>query len=75
MNPVIFSLGKFEIRWYSVLILLGFFVATYLIEKEAKRFDIDKNFIFNLLFWTLIMGIIGASPPFHILIISPILFP
>ena len=60
MNPVIFSIGKFEIRWYSALILIGFFVATYLIEKEAKRFDIDKNFIFNLLFWTLIMGIIGA---------------
>lgn len=60
MNPVIISIGNFEIRWYSVFILIAFFVATYLIEKEAKRFDIDKNFIFNLLFWTLIFGIIGA---------------
>ena len=60
MNPVMISIGNFEIRWYSVFILIAFFSATYLIEKEAKRFDIDKNFIFNLLFWTLIFGIIGA---------------
>ena len=60
MSPVMISIGSFEIRWYSVFILIAFFVATYLIEKEAKRFDIDKNFIFNLLFWTLIFGIIGA---------------
>ena len=60
MSPVMISIGNFEIRWYSVFILIAFFIATYLIEKEAKRFDIDKNFIFNLLFWTLIFGIIGA---------------
>lgn len=60
MSPVMISIGNFEIRWYSVFILIAFFVATYLIEKEAKRFDIDKNYIFNLLFWTLIFGIIGA---------------
>ena len=60
MSPVMISIGNFEIRWYSVFILIAFFVATYLIEKEAKRFDIDKNFTFNLLFWTLIFGIIGA---------------
>lgn len=60
MSPVMISIGNFEIRWYSVFILIAFFVATYLIEKEAKRFEIDKNYIFNLLFWTLIFGIIGA---------------
>lgn len=60
MSPVMISIKNFEIRWYSVFILIAFFVATYLIEKEAKRFEIDKNYIFNLLFWTLIFGIIGA---------------
>lgn len=60
MNPVIFKLGSFEIRWYSVMILIAFLVASYVINKETKRFDIEKDYIFNLLFWTLIMGIIGA---------------
>ena len=60
MNPIIFRLGSFEIRWYSVMILIAFLVASYVINKETKRFDIEKDYIFNLLFWTLIMGIIGA---------------
>lgn len=60
MNPIIFSIGNFEIRWYSVILLVAFLVACFFINKEAKRFDIEKDFIFNLIFWTLIFGLIGA---------------
>ena len=60
MNPVIFSIGNFEIRWYSVMLLLAFIVASFFINRETKRFDVDKDFMFNLIFWTLIFGIIGA---------------
>ena len=51
MNPVIVTLGSFELRWYSVLILVGALLALFLIEKEAKRFGINKEFVFNMLFW------------------------
>ena len=50
MNPVIVTLGSFELRWYSVLILVGALLAIFLIEKEAKRFGINKEFVFNMLF-------------------------
>ena len=60
MNPVITSIYGFELRWYSVILLVAFLIATYIINREAKRFDIGKDFIFNLLFWTLIIAIIGA---------------
>lgn len=60
MNPILFSIGNFEIRWYSVFLLVGFLVGYFFINKEAKRFDIEKDFIFNLIFWTLIFGILGA---------------
>jgi phosphatidylglycerol---prolipoprotein diacylglyceryl transferase len=60
MDPVLFSIGGLEIRWYSVLILVGVFVAYFLITREANRFKIKYDFIFNLIFWVLIMGIIGA---------------
>lgn len=60
MNPVIFNIGNFEVRWYSVLLLVGFLVAYFFINREAKRFDISKDFIFNMIFWALIFGIIGA---------------
>ncbi|MBQ3021517.1 MAG: prolipoprotein diacylglyceryl transferase [Bacilli bacterium] len=60
MNPVIFSIGNFEIRWYSVILLVAFLVASFLINKEAKKFGIEKDFIFNMLFWALIFGLVGA---------------
>ena len=60
MDSVIFTIGNFEIRWYSVMLLVAFIVAVFFIEREAKRFEISKDFIFNLIFWTLIFGIIGA---------------
>lgn len=60
MNPVIFSIGNFEVRWYSVMLLVAFIVAVFFIEREAKRFDVPKDFIFNMIFWALVFGIIGA---------------
>lgn len=60
MNPVIFSIGNFSIKWYSVLILLGVIIGYYFIEKEAKKYNYPKDFVFNLFFWTLICGFIGA---------------
>lgn len=60
MNPVIFSIGNFSLRWYSVLILIGVFLAMFLIKKESKRFNIDQEFVFNLVFWAVVFGILGA---------------
>lgn len=60
MNPVIFELGKLEIRWYAALILIGALLAIYLIQKEAFKFGVSKEFIFNMAFWAIIFGFIGA---------------
>lgn len=60
MNPVMFTIGNMEIRWYSVLILTAVASVFFLAEREASRFHIKKDFIFNLMFWGLIFGIIGA---------------
>lgn len=60
MNPVMFSIGNFDIKWYSVLILLGVIGGYILLQKEAKRHNYPSDFVFNLFFWTLIAGFIGA---------------
>ena len=60
MNPIAFKLFNFEIKWYSVLILIGIIVAWIFVNKESKKFKIKSDFVTNLLFWTIIMGIIGA---------------
>lgn len=60
MNPVIFSIGSFEIKWYSVLIAIAVIIGYFLILSESKRFKIKREFMFNMIFWTLIFAIIGA---------------
>ncbi len=60
MDPIIFKIGDIEIRWYSLLILVACFMVLYLTQNEAQRFGIKREFIFNMLFWALITGIIGA---------------
>ena len=60
MNPVMFKIFGFGIRWYSVLILAGAIIGVLLLKKEARRFSMNWDFIFNLSFWTIIFGILGA---------------
>ena len=60
MNPIAFTIGNIEIRCYALFILVGVLLAFFIIKKEAKRFNIKSDFIFNLCFWAIIFGFIGA---------------
>lgn len=60
MNPELINLFGISIRWYSVLILIGVIIGYFLACKEAKKFNISSDTIFDLTFWTVIIGIIGA---------------
>jgi len=60
MNPILISIGGFEIHWYSVLILVAIVVAGTFIIAESRRFGIPKNFITNMMFWTILFAIVGA---------------
>lgn len=60
MNPIAFTLFGFEFRWYSIFILIGMLIGIFLFIKEGKRFNIPKDFTFNLAFWGIIFGIISA---------------
>ena len=60
MNPEMFSIGSLSIRWYSVLILTGIVLALLLANKESKKFKLPEDFIFDLAFYVVIFGILGA---------------
>ena len=60
MDPVLFSFNGIEVRWYSFLLLVAMFLAIILFIKEGKRFNIPKDFTFNLAFWVIIFGVISA---------------
>lgn len=60
MNSVAFSIFGFEVAWYSIFILLGVIVGSALFLLEAKKYEINLDFCINMIFWTIIFGIIGA---------------
>lgn len=60
MNPIAFTVGPFEVRWYSICILSAALFGLLLMEKEAKRLHISTDTIFNMMFWAFIFGILGA---------------
>lgn len=60
MSDIFLDLGFITIKWYSFLMFIALFLGIILISKESKRFNIDENFITNLIFWTAILGFVGA---------------
>jgi len=62
MLPEICHIGPFTIYSYGLMLVLAFFVSTYLVRRQAKKAsaDIDANKIFNLCFFVFIFGIIGS---------------
>jgi len=60
MNSVIFEIGNFSLRWYSILVLLGAILAWLFSKYEGKRFGIPESFMLNMFFFLIPISIIGA---------------
>lgn len=60
MNRVAIDLGFIQIYWYSICILLGMTLGMLLVFREAKKKKIKEATITDLVFWTVIFGVIGA---------------
>ncbi len=59
--PITNSLpASLEVRWYGVLIMAGAVAATFLAAWGAGKRDIDKNYVWDMMPWLLLAGIIGA---------------
>lgn len=60
MNRIALDLGIIQIYWYSLFIFLGIITATIVICYEAKKKNIEEEFLLNLTFNVIVFGIIGA---------------
>ena len=60
MNKIFLDLGIVQIKWYSLFIFIAMLVASILIYREARRKKIDDDTLFNMIFYGIIIGILGA---------------
>lgn len=59
-GAIAFSFGDVSIRWYGVLIALGFLLAYFVSEKLIKINNLSLNYFSDIVFLMLIFGIIFA---------------
>ena len=60
MNRVALDLGFIQIYWYSLMIFLGVLVACIFIFRETRKQNINEDFMLNLIFYSVVFGLIGA---------------
>ena len=60
IDPVIFTIGGFSLRWYGVIVMVGVIVGSLIVERELKRRGENGDSIWDALIWVLPIGIIGA---------------
>lgn len=54
------EIGSFTIYWYAVMISLGFLFGMFFMFRHAKKFGIDADRTTDVIFFMMILGIIGA---------------
>lgn len=60
MQKVVFKFGIFSIHLFGLFIVLGILGGLYVLKKETKRKNLDEEEIFNLVIYSIIVGIVGA---------------
>jgi len=66
IDPIIFNIGHFTIRWYSLIVLTAIVVGVWLTAREAERKGFKKEEIYDSALWVVLAGLLGARL-FHVL--------
>lgn len=56
VQEVAFSIGSFQVRWYGIIIAVGFLLAILYAARSAKKMDIDMNRLID----AVLAGLIGS---------------
>jgi len=60
IDPVIFTIGGFSLRWYGVIVMLGVIAGSLMVERVLKQNGENSDSIWDALVWVLPIGILGA---------------
>ena len=59
MKNTLINIGIFEIRWYSVLILIAFLIGFYIVYKQKSKLNLSEKEITDMLFYLILFALIG----------------
>ena len=60
MLPILIDIGAVRIHTFGVMVVLGFALGIWWCSYEARRLGVERDRIFDLTFWLLVSGILGA---------------
>ena len=66
IDPVMFRLGHFELRWYSLAIIIAIIAAVLLSARQGKKKGIATEQVYSMAFWVVLGGVVGARL-FHVI--------
>jgi len=59
VDPVAFSIGSLQVRWYGILLATGFILAYFTLKKIFITEKLSQGLLDKLSFWTIIWTIVG----------------
>lgn len=65
IDPIIFQVGHFALRWYGLIVLIAIQVGVWLIAREVERKGFKKEDFYGAAIWIIVAGILGARL-FHV---------
>lgn len=60
IDPIAFSLGPIDVRWYGVIIATGIVIAFLVAQKEMVKRGFHPDFLTDVLIWAVPLAILGA---------------
>lgn len=66
IDPILFHLGPFAVRWYGVIMMVAVVVGAYVFARQLRKRGISPDHVYGMLLLAVPLGIIGARL-FHII--------
>lgn len=60
INRVAFTIAGFEVYWYGVLIATGMFIGVILGQRNARRFGVNEDKLYDIIIWGAIGALLGG---------------
>lgn len=60
LDPYVFRLGSFGVRWYGLFMALSFLVGTWYLLQQGRRRGLSEEFLLNLALLVIVGGVVGA---------------